>query len=94
MAWCWQNRGMAESLDAEIRRVLNAFARLPVDAGELDRHADLYLAGMSSHASVDVMIELEDRFEIEFPTHMLNRRVFESIAGIAAAVDELKPQAV
>jgi hypothetical protein len=39
--WCWQNRGMAKSLDAEIRRVLNGFVRLPVDACELDRHADL-----------------------------------------------------
>jgi hypothetical protein len=46
---------------------------------------------MSSHASVDVMIELEDRFEIEFPTDMLNRRVFGSIAGSAVrttGVDE------
>ena len=67
--------------------------RLPVDARELDEHADLYLAGMSSHASVDVMIELEDGFEIEFPAHMLNRSVFESISAIAAAVEELKAQA-
>jgi len=85
---------MTEDRSEEIRRVLNEVGRLPVDAATLDENADLYLAGMSSHASVDVMIELEDAFEIEFPANMLNRSVFESIAAIAAAVDELKRQAV
>ena len=84
---------MSEGLDAEIRRVLNECGRLPIDARELDQHADLYLAGMSSHASVDVMLELEGEFGIEFPAHMLNRSVFESISAIAAAVEELKAQA-
>jgi acyl carrier protein len=84
---------MSERLDAEIRRVLNECGRLPIDARELDEHADLYLAGMSSHASVDVMIELEDKLGIEFPAHMLNRRVFESISAIAAAVEELNARA-
>lgn len=82
-----------ESVESEVRRVLNEVGRLPVDAGTLGEHADLYLAGMSSHASVDVMLELEDTFEIEFPGHMLNRSVFESIAAISAAVDELRQQA-
>jgi acyl carrier protein len=83
---------MTEDWTGEIRRVLNDAGRLPIDAATLDEHADLYLAGMSSHASVDVMIELEETFEIEFPAHMLNRSVFESIAAIAAAVDEVKRQ--
>ena len=81
---------MTVNWTAEIRRVLNDAGRLPVDASTLDEDADLYLAGMSSHASVDVMLELEDTFEIEFPPQMLNRSVFESIAAIATAVDELK----
>jgi acyl carrier protein len=85
--------GMTADVGAEIRRVLNEVGRLPLDANELDDRADLYLAGMSSHASVDVMIELEDTFGIEFPAQMLNRSVFESIAAIAAAVYELKRSA-
>jgi acyl carrier protein len=84
---------MTERVESEIRRVLNEVGRLPVDADTLDDRADLYLAGMSSHASVDVMIELEDTFGIEFPADMLKRSVFESIAAIAAAVDELKRKA-
>jgi acyl carrier protein len=81
---------MTEGLNSEIRRVLNEVARLPVDADTLGDHEDLYVAGMSSHASVDVMLELEETFEIEFPAQMLNRSVFESISAIASAIDELK----
>ena len=53
---------------------------------------DLFAAGMSSHASVNVMLALEDRFDIEFPDRMLTRGVFESISGISAAISELQAQ--
>jgi acyl carrier protein len=84
---------MGDELHSEIRRVLNDAGRLPLDAGVLDEHADLYAAGMSSHASVDVMLELEDTFEIEFPARMVNRGLFESIAAIAEAIRELRAEA-
>ena len=45
--------------------------------------------GMTSHASVNVMLALEGEFDIEFPDHMLKRSVFESIAAMRAAIDEL-----
>jgi acyl carrier protein len=77
----------------EIRRVLEDHARLPVDVDSLDDQADLFQAGMSSHASVNVMLALEDAFDVEFPDSMLKRSVFESIAGIAAAVRELQKEA-
>ncbi|PXW98126.1 phosphopantetheine binding protein [Sphaerotilus hippei] len=77
-------------IDADIREVLKAHARLSVDALELDADADLYQAGMSSHASVNVMLALEGRFDLEFPDSMLNRAVFASIAAIRGAVLELQ----
>ncbi len=84
---------MGDEFHSEIRRVLNDAARLPLDAGALDENADLYAAGMSSHASVDVMLELEDTFEIEFPARLVSRSVFESIAAIAEAIRELRTDA-
>jgi acyl carrier protein len=84
---------MNEIGKAEIRRVLRDHARLPVDIESIDEHADLFQAGMSSHASVNVMLALEDAFDLEFPDQMLKRSVFESVAGIAAAVDQLQPEA-
>lgn len=74
----------------QVREVLEAQARLPVDAAGLPDDADLYEAGMSSHASVNVMLGLEDAFDLEFPDSMLTRDTFESIAAISAAVDELR----
>jgi acyl carrier protein len=77
----------------EIRRILSEQGRLPVDPDELPDDADLYAAGMTSHASVNVMLGLEDAFDVEFPDAMLTRSVFESVASIATALAELGVQA-
>ena len=74
----------------EIRNVLHDHARLPVDVYRLSPEADLYQAGMTSHASVNVMLGLEDRFDLEFPDRMLKRSAFESISAIASAIQELR----
>jgi acyl carrier protein len=84
---------MSEIVTIEIRNVLRDHARLPVDAESIDEDADLFQAGMSSHASVNVMLALEDNFDIEFPDAMLKRSVFESISAISAAVTELRAAA-
>jgi acyl carrier protein len=84
---------MAAAYDTEIRAVLRDHARLPVDVDTLGEEADLFAAGMSSHASVNVMLALEDTFDIEFPDAMLKRSVFESVSAIDAAVSELRPAA-
>jgi acyl carrier protein len=76
-------------LDYEIREVVKKHARLAVDAAGLSIDADLYDAGLTSHASVNLMLALEERFDIEFPDSMLQRRAFESLASIRAAVEQL-----
>lgn len=73
--------------------MIRAEARLGVDVGTLADDGDLYQAGMTSHASVNLMLALENEFDVEFPDHMLKRSVFESVASIAAALDELDVQA-
>jgi acyl carrier protein len=77
----------------EIRRVLRDHGRLPVDVDSLDDRADLFQAGLTSHASVNVMLALEDAFDVEFPDRMLKRSVFDTIGHIAAALGELQAQA-
>ena len=72
-----------------IRQVLKKLARLGVDVDTLTDDADLYSAGMTSHATVNVMLGLENAFDIEFPDHMLRRGVFESIFSIATAIQSL-----
>jgi acyl carrier protein len=76
-------------LESRIRNVLREHGRLNRDASSLDRDADLYQSGMTSHASVNVMLALEGAFDIEFPDAMLKRSVFSSIAAIEGAITEL-----
>jgi acyl carrier protein len=80
---------MVETMNDQIRTILKEHARLAVDIATLTDESDLYEAGMTSHASVNVMLALEGTFDIEFPDRMLRRGVFESVAAIAAALEEL-----
>lgn len=78
-----------EHVENQIRAVLRDHGRLSKDAGLLESAADLYQAGMTSHASVNVMLALEGAFDVEFPDHMLKRNVFGSIQSIRAALGSL-----
>jgi acyl carrier protein len=73
----------------EIRAVLAEHGRLAVDVSTLADDADLYQAGLTSHASVNVMLALEDAFDVEFPEAMLRKKTFESVAAIRDALDQL-----
>ena len=72
-----------------IRAVLTQHGRLSQDAAGLSEDDDLYKAGLTSHASVNVMLALEGAFDLEFPDHMLTRGVFSSIASIRGALQEI-----
>jgi acyl carrier protein len=72
-----------------IREIVGEHGRLGVDVAQLHGDASLYQAGLTSHASVNLMLAIEEAFGIEFPERMLRRRTFESIASIAGAVSEL-----
>ncbi|MES2883725.1 MAG: acyl carrier protein [Pseudomonadota bacterium] len=76
-------------MNEKIRTILKEHGRLTVDANTIDDNADLYQAGMTSHSSVNVMLALEGGFDVEFPDRMLKRAVFESVAAIRAAIEEL-----
>ena len=69
--------------------MLGAHARLVVNVADLSDKDDLFRLGMTSHASVSVMLALEDTFGVEFPEHMLRRSTFESISSIESAIAEL-----
>ncbi|MCI0571572.1 MAG: acyl carrier protein [Myxococcaceae bacterium] len=76
-------------MNESIRSILKEHGRLAIEVETLAEAADLYQAGMTSHASVNVMLALESQFDVEFPDRMLRRGVFGSIASIREAVEEL-----
>jgi acyl carrier protein len=77
-----------------VRQILDKHGRLPVKADTLDAEQDLYAAGLTSFAAVQLMLGLEEAFDIEFPERMLNRKSFSSIASIRACINELAPKAL
>jgi acyl carrier protein len=75
-----------DDFDTRIRAVLAKHARLSVDAALPGADDDLYDAGMTSHATVNVMLALEGEFDVEFPDELLKRSVFTSISSINDAL--------
>jgi acyl carrier protein len=80
---------MSHAITADIRAILREHGRLAVDVATLADENNLYEAGLTSHASVSLMLALEERFDVEFPERMLRRGAFASIAAIRAGLEEL-----
>jgi len=77
-------------MNTTIRELLVKFGKLPVSVDQVADDADLYAAGLTSFASVQLMLGIEEAFDIEFPDNLLNRKSFASIAAIAKTVDQIK----
>jgi len=73
----------------EIRTVLADHGRLSVDPVSLKEDDDLYRYGFTSHASINVMLALEEAFDVEFPNRLLRRSTFSSVRSIREALAEL-----
>src|SRR5580704_19564594 len=84
-----RNPEMADDVTDTIRAILREHGRLAVDVGALEDHSDLYEAGLTSYASVNLMLALEEHFDVEFSDRMLSRAAFSSIAAIRSGLDAL-----
>src|SRR5882757_5438653 len=72
-----------------VRHVIKEHGRLGKDVESLPEDTDLSQAGLTSHASVNIMLALEAEFGIEFPDAMLRRNIFNSLSTIRTALEEL-----
>lgn len=73
----------------KIRSILGDHSRLDVDFGAIDKGADLYDLGLSSLTTVNIMLAIEDEFDIEFPDNRLARQTFSSVESLSDVVEEL-----
>ncbi|WP_159952595.1 acyl carrier protein [Rhizobium sp. 18065] len=76
-------------MNETIRTLLAKLGGLPVAVDTIADNADLYAVGLSSFASVQLMLGLEESFDMEFPDHLLNRKSFASIAAIETTVQSI-----
>jgi acyl carrier protein len=80
---------MTDTIAEDVRLILREHGRLAVDVDSLTDDSNLYDAGLTSHASVTLMLALEERFDVEFPDRMLRRGAFASVAAIRVGIAEL-----
>ncbi|MEX2048856.1 MAG: acyl carrier protein [Gemmatimonadota bacterium] len=73
----------------QIREILSSHGRLSVDVSQLRDDSDLYEAGLTSLITVNLLLAVEDHFDVEFPDELLSRRTFQSIGALTAAVEGL-----
>ena len=73
----------------QIREIVAKHARLSADISALADDSDLYAAGLTSLTTVNLMLAIEEKFDIEFPDQMLGRKTFGSIQALCEAVEEL-----
>jgi acyl carrier protein len=75
-----------------IRLIVSNHASLTVPMEHLADSDDLYTYGLSSLATVELMLAIEDAFDIELPERLLVRSTFESIDSISEAVADVIAQ--
>ena len=78
-----------DSVSQRIRNVLAVHGQLVGVLATMSDSDDLYNAGMTSHASVSVMLVLENEFDVEFADSELRRASFQSIDAISGVLAKL-----
>ncbi|MFD9829482.1 acyl carrier protein [Tsukamurella tyrosinosolvens] len=77
------------AVDEVIRSIVAMHGRLTRPIAEIAGGDDLFALGLTSHAAVNVMLAVEDRFAIEFPDAHMSKNTFSTLDSIAATVREL-----
>jgi acyl carrier protein len=76
-------------MDDVIRAILKEHGQLDVDADTIGDDEDLYSNGLTSHATVNVMLGLEDEYDFEFPDRLLRKKTFSSVSAMREALTEI-----
>jgi acyl carrier protein len=84
---------VADEVRGAVREILGEVGGLGTPADRLSDDADLFAAGLTSFATVNVMLAIEERFDLEFPDRLLRRDSFRSIAALAAVIEQLRAEA-
>ncbi len=75
-----------------IRDILATHGKLSVQPATLKATDDLYQVGLSSLATVNVMLEIENRAGVVIPDEALTRATFQTITSLTALLQHLGGQ--
>lgn len=77
-----------------VRTIVGSLNLVPVPVDGLSDDDNLFDAGMTSFGSVQLMLAVEEEFDIEFPNSLLTRKTFATLGGLMSAVEQLVSQKV
>jgi acyl carrier protein len=72
-----------------LRDLIARHGKMPTDVRGPGINRSLYDAGLTSHASVNVLLAIEDEYDFEFPERLAKRATFESIGNLSAALNSV-----
>lgn len=79
-----------ETMNKEsVRQLIGAYAKLNADITEISDDGDLFDAGLTSLNTVNLMLAIEDEYDIEFDDDSLTRETFQSVDSLMAVVSSL-----
>jgi acyl carrier protein len=77
-----------------VRQAIVDHGRLSVPVDTLSDDADLFNAGLTSHAAVELVFSLEDTLGVEIPDHLIEREIIGCIGALTAALEGLLSESV
>ncbi|KKB65012.1 acyl carrier protein [Robbsia andropogonis] len=80
-------------MENTLRGILLEVGNLSVPVTAIGSSDDLFAVGLTSFATVGVMLAIESAFDVEFPDSLLVRSTFTSIDALASVVLGLKSTA-
>ena len=76
-----------------LRELIAAHGKLLVDIGDLDDNSNLFEAGLTSLNTVNLMLAIEDQYDIIFTDESLTRDTFKSVTSLLDVVRGLREEA-
>jgi len=76
-----------------LRELIATHGKLLVDVTELDDNSNLFEAGLTSLNTVNLMLAIEDQYDIVFTDESLTRDTFSSIDALLGVVRGLREAA-
>lgn len=77
-------------MEEQLRDILGDVGGLVVPVTGIATDQDLFAAGLTSFATVTVMLAIEGAFDVEFPDEALNRATFRSIDSLRTVIAGLQ----
>ena len=77
-------------MEERLRKILGSIGGLATPIDRIASTDDLFAAGLTSLATISVLIAIEEEFVVEIPDSLLRRETFRTVATLMDVIERLK----